>query len=67
MVLLEIVGAGAALLSDRVDIRTLIPVALQLVAASESYEALRLLRGKVKFSVDLGQMRANHCPVMTSR
>ncbi len=30
---------------------------LQLVAASESYEALRRLRGKVKFSVDLKSLR----------
>ena len=30
---------------------------LQLVAASESYEALRRLRGKVKFSIDLKGLR----------
>ncbi len=30
---------------------------LQLVAASESYEALRQLRGKVKFSIDLARIR----------
>lgn len=30
---------------------------LQLVAASESYEALRRLRGKVKFSLDLTKIR----------
>ncbi len=30
---------------------------LQLVAASESYEALRRLRGKVKFSIDLKRLR----------
>lgn len=30
---------------------------LQLVAASESYEALRRLRGKVKFSVSLKNLR----------
>jgi hypothetical protein len=30
---------------------------LQLVAASESYEALRRLRGKVKFSIDLPRLR----------
>jgi hypothetical protein len=30
---------------------------LQLVAASESYEGLRRLRGKVKFSIDLKSLR----------
>lgn len=30
---------------------------LQLVAASESYERLRLLRGKVKFSLSLKKIR----------
>ena len=30
---------------------------LQLVAASESYEALRRLRGKVKFSIDLKSLK----------
>jgi hypothetical protein len=30
---------------------------LQLVAASESYEGLRRLRGKVKFSVNLQKLR----------
>lgn len=30
---------------------------LQLVAANESYEALRKLRGKVKFSIDLKHLR----------
>ena len=30
---------------------------LQLVAASESYEALRRLRGKVRFSIDLKRVR----------
>jgi hypothetical protein len=30
---------------------------LQLIAASESYEALRHLRGKVKFSIDLARIR----------
>lgn len=30
---------------------------LQLVAASESYEALRRLRGKVQFSADLRKLR----------
>jgi hypothetical protein len=30
---------------------------LQLVAASESYERLRSLRGKVKFSVNLKRLR----------
>lgn len=30
---------------------------LQLVAASESYEGLRRLRGKVKFSMDFKRLR----------
>ena len=30
---------------------------LQLVAASESYEALRRLRGKVRFSIDVERLR----------
>lgn len=30
---------------------------LQLVAASESFEALRRLRGKVKFSTELARLR----------
>ncbi len=30
---------------------------LQLVAASESYEGLRRLRGKVKFSFNIGTLR----------
>jgi hypothetical protein len=30
---------------------------LELLAASESYEKLRRLRGKVKFSIDLGALR----------
>jgi len=30
---------------------------LELVAASESYEKLRRLRGKVKFSIDLKTLR----------
>lgn len=30
---------------------------LQLVAASESYEVLRRLKGKVKFSINLNQQR----------
>lgn len=32
---------------------------LELVAASEAYERLRALRGKVKFSVDLDALRAD--------
>ena len=30
---------------------------LQLVAASEAYEALRKMRGKVKFSIDIDRLR----------
>ena len=30
---------------------------LELVAASEAYERLRALRGKVKFSIDLKKLR----------
>ena len=30
---------------------------LELVAASETYERLRALRGKVKFSIDLKKLR----------
>ena len=30
---------------------------LQLIAASESYEALRRLRGKVRFSIDVERLR----------
>jgi hypothetical protein len=30
---------------------------LELVAASSAYEALRKLRGKVKFSIDLDELR----------
>jgi hypothetical protein len=32
---------------------------LELVAASEAYERLRALRGKVKFSIDLKDLRAD--------
>jgi hypothetical protein len=32
---------------------------LELVAASEAYEGLRKLRGRVKLSVDLGRLRAD--------
>ena len=32
---------------------------LELVAASEAYERLRALKGKVKFSIDLEALRAD--------
>jgi uncharacterized protein (DUF2252 family) len=32
---------------------------LELVAASEAYERLRALRGKVKFSIDVEALRAD--------
>ena len=33
---------------------------LELVAASEAYEKLRALRGKVSFSLDLKKLREDH-------
>ncbi|MGK5081843.1 hypothetical protein WDW37_00960 [Bdellovibrionota bacterium FG-1] len=43
--------------STRQGITETIRRGLQLVAASESYEALRSLRGQVKFSIDLNRIR----------
>ena len=33
---------------------------LELPANSEAYEAVRKLRGKVRFSIDLGDLREDH-------
>ena len=33
---------------------------LELLANSEAYEAVRKLRGKVRFSIDLGDLREDH-------
>ena len=38
---------------------------LELVAASAAYAHLRRLKGKVRFSVKLSDLRVDRCPVST--